>query len=237
MNNEIALQEDFNRSMLKYTILLEKTMDAAAVAALDAAKTQVFGDALGYDTTGDVLGFTLAQDQEALGALDPVMQSNDYFGPLHIIGNQGVHHLVNQMSEKAEFNSENKTIQFLDKELYWSNRIANAASHKATGFAVAEGSAGLLYRFEREAELGTVSQVDGYTWGISQLPLLGIPVGTMEYESVGDLNAWDGAATADLTRGRKQHFGFAVDVAYVVAYNSNQATIPSPIIKFDIADS
>lgn len=237
MNNEISLQEDFNRNILKYTILLEKTMDTAAIAALDAAKTQVFGDSLGYDTTGDVLGFTLAQDQEALGALDPVMQSNDYFGPLHIIGNQGVHHLVNQMSEKSEFNSENKTIQFLDKELYWSNRIANAASHKATGFAVAEGSAGLLYRFEREAELGTVSQVDGYTWGISQLPLLGIPVGTMEYESVGDLNAWDGAATADLTRGRKQHFGFAVDVAYVVAYSSDRSTIASPIIKFDIADS
>lgn len=235
MNNEIALQEDFNKSLLKYTILLEKTMDTAAIAALDSAKTQVFGNALGYDTTGDVLGFTLAQREEAIGALDPVMQSNDFYGPLHVIGNQGIHHLINQMNEKAEFNSVNKTIQFLDKELYWSNRIADAASHRGTGFAVAEGSCGLLYRFEREAELGTVSDVDGYTWGIDTLPLLGIPVGTMYYESVGDLNAYYGAATADLTRGRKQHFGFAVDVAYVTAYNSDQATIPSPIIKFDIA--
>ena len=44
-----------------------------------------------------------------------------------------------------------------------------------------------------------------------------------------------GAASADMTCNVKEYFGFSVDVAFIVAYNSNPATVPNPIIKAQIA--
>ena len=65
--------------------------------------------------------------------------------------------------------------------------------------------------------------------------MLNIPCGTYYYESVSDVSGIAGAATADLTRGLKQHYGFAVDVAVVTPYNSDPATNASPIIQLQVA--
>ena len=61
-----------------------------------------------------------------------------------------------------------------------------------------------------------------------------MPVGTYFYDSVDDYSGIAGAATADLTRTRKEHYGFAVDVCFVTAYNSAPSTLASPIIAFNI---
>ena len=37
-----------------------------------------------------------------------------------------------------------------------------------------------------------------------------------------------------LTRTRKEHYGFAVDVCFVTAYNSKPETLASPIIGFNV---
>ena len=55
------------------------------------------------------------------------------------------------------------------------------------------------------------------------------------YDSVGDFSAIAGAATADMKRTRKEHYGFAVDVAFITAYNSDPATLPSPILAFNVS--
>jgi len=60
-------------------------------------------------------------------------------------------------------------------------------------------------------------------------------VGLHYYESVGDQSAIAGDATADLTCAKKEYYGFSVDVAFVVAYNSAIATKANPIIKAAIA--
>ena len=67
------------------------------------------------------------------------------------------------------------------------------------------------------------------------MPYIDIPVGLHHYESVGDQSAIAGAATTDLTCAVKEHFGFSVDVAFVVAYNSAPETRPNPIILTEIA--
>ncbi|MEG0580046.1 MAG: hypothetical protein RR490_09030, partial [Niameybacter sp.] len=64
---------------------------------------------------------------------------------------------------------------------------------------------------------------------------LNFPVGTYYYESVDDYNTIAGAASADMTRNLKQHYGFAVDVCFVTAYNSDPSSLASPIIKLQIA--
>jgi hypothetical protein len=102
-------------------------------------------------------------------------------------------------------------------------------------YGVQAGSLGILPRFERESLLNTVSRT-GHEWGIDTLPMLNFPVGTYYYESVGDYSAIAGAATADLTRARKEHYGFAVDVAVLTPYNSDPTTIANPIVKATVAD-
>ena len=62
-----------------------------------------------------------------------------------------------------------------------------------------------------------------------------MPVGTYFYDSVGDYSAIAGAATADMTRTRKEHYGFAVDVAFITSYNSDSTTLPSPILAFNVS--
>ena len=44
-----------------------------------------------------------------------------------------------------------------------------------------------------------------------------------------------GDASADLTCAVKEYFGFSVDVAFVVAYNSDPETVANPILKAQIA--
>lgn len=38
-----------------------------------------------------------------------------------------------------------------------------------------------------------------------------------------------------MARTRKEHYGFAVDVAFLTSYNSEPTTLASPIIAFDIS--
>ena len=179
----------------------------------------------------------LSRTKEILGDLTAIMNANDYYGsPFRIVGNSGVQSLVAKMSEYSEYNEQNKTIQWLDKTMHYTNRLSNASGKKATGYVVNPSSVGLVFRHEREAILGTMMD-DGTEWNIDTLPLLNIPVSTYFYESKGDFNAIAGAASADMTRVRKEHYGFSVDIAYVTAYNTDLSTYASPIAKFEIAYS
>jgi hypothetical protein len=62
-----------------------------------------------------------------------------------------------------------------------------------------------------------------------------MPVGTYFYDSVGDYSGIAGVATADMVRTRKEHYGFAVDVAFITAYNSDPDANPSPILAFNVS--
>lgn len=237
MNNEIGHQRDFERKFLKYLYKFADTVDAACGSALSTSKSQVFADTLDYTNTGNVIISALANKDEIIGDLSVIMKANDYYGsPYHIVGNTGVESQVRKMAEHTMYNDQNKVIQFDDKVFHFTNNIANGTGHKATGYIVNPGAVGLMWKHEREALLGTVMQ-DGTEWNIDRLPMLGLPIDTYFYESKGDFNAIAGAATADMTRVRKEHYGFAIELAYVVAYPfaSGSGTIASPITKFAIA--
>ena len=113
--------------------------------------------------------------------------------------------------------------------------VTKGNSLYAQGYAIAQGSLGMLQRFERDCLLGTVSG-DGHEWGIATLPLLNLPVGTYFYDSVGNYSNIAGAATADMVRTRKEHYGFAVDIAFVTPYNSDPSNNASPILGFNISN-
>lgn len=238
LNQEIAEQQDFTRKFLKYLYKFAETLDSAALSALSTAKSQVFADLLGlYSNVGNTVVAPDANKNEILGDLTPIMNANDFYGsPFRIVANGGLQSLVNKMSEYSTYNEANKTIQWLDKTFHYTNRLANTAGHKATGYCVNPGSTGLLFRHEAEALLGTVLP-NGTEWAIDTLPLLNIPVDTYFYYGVSDESALAGAATAHLTRAAKEHYGFAIDVAFVTAYNTDLAANASPIVRFAVANA
>ena len=211
MNNEIGIQRDFETKLMKYIYKLAQTLDEAALAKLAANKTNVIKNSLLYDKTGNSINAKWTERENLLGDLNVIMGANDFYGQLHIVGDAGVESIVKKLAE----------------------------GKYAQGYAINAGSLGMLTRFERDCLLGTVSG-DGHEWGIATLPLLNLPCGTYFYDSVGNYSAIAGAATADMVRTRKEHYGFAVDIAFLTAYNSKpsgEGALASPILAFNVSSA
>lgn len=234
MNNEIGIQKDFETKMMKYIYAFAKKLDEAALATLAANKTQVLKNPLLYDWSSNAINAKWTERENVFGDLEVMMGANDFYGQLHIVGDPGVESIMRKLQQHGLYNDVNKQNEFGTKIVHLTNNIAAAEGKYAQGYAVNAGSLGMLTRFERDCLLGTVSG-DGHEWGIATLPLLNMPVGTYFYDSVGDYNAIAGAATADMTRTRKEHYGFAVDVAFLTAYNSAPSTLASPILAFNVS--
>lgn len=234
MNNEIGIQKDFETKMMKYIYAFAKKLDEAALAQLAASKTQILKNKLLYDFSSNAVNAKWTERENVFGDLEVMMGANDFYGQLHIVGDPGVESIMRKLQQHGLYNDVNKQNEFGTKIVHLTNNIAAAGGKYAQGYAVNAGSLGLLTRFERDCLLGTVSG-DGHEWGIATLPMLNMPVGTYFYDSVGDYNAIAGAATADMTRTRKEHYGFAVDVAFLTAYNSSPSTLASPILAFNVS--
>lgn len=234
MNNEIGIQKDFETKMMKYIYAFAKKLDEAALAALAANKTQILKNPLLYDWSANAINAKWTERENVFGDLEVMMGANDFYGQLHLVGDPGVESIMRKLQQHGLYNDVNKQNEFGTKIVHLTNNIAAAEGKYAQGYAVNAGSLGMLTRFERDCLLGTVSG-DGHEWGIATLPLLNMPVGTYFYDSVGDYNTIAGAATADMTRTRKEHYGFAVDVAFLTAYNSAPSTLASPILAFNVS--
>lgn len=234
MNNEIDIQRDFNTKMMKYIYKFAQKLDEAAIAALAANKTQVMKNKLLYDFSTNAINAKWSERENVFGDLEVMMGANDYYGQLHIVGDPGVESIMRKLQQHGLYNDVNKQNEFGNKIVHLTNNLAADEGKYAQGYAVNSGSIGMLLRFERDCLLGTVSG-DGHEWGIATLPLLNMPVGTYFYDSVGDYSGIAGDATKDMVRTRKEHYGFAVDVAFVTAYNSAPTTNPSPILAFNVS--
>lgn len=242
VNNYLTREEDFNNKMKQRLFALGNAVDTACLTALDAAKTQVLSDDLGgrYSLTANVVTAPLAEQDAVIGDISMLQAGNDFYGFQNIVGNNSLHSLLrNRLKEQGEFNDRNKSYQMDDKDFYFTNRLANPALTKATGYAVEPGSVGFLYQFEPDALLET--QTSNHKWGKTVLPLLGIPVGTYEYDGVEDATATGtnpaGAAGAELSRTSYKAYDFAGIFAFVTAYNSDAANNAGPIMKFAVSTS
>ena len=233
MNNEITYQHDFERKMEKVCRALATTLDTAAIAALEAAKTQVYKDQLQYTVTSNVIEVPTQMSTEILGDLNPMMRANAYPGMLHIIGNAGVDSLIRKLAQHGVYNAVNKRMEYDNKVLDYTTQLANAAGKIGSLYAVADGNVGVLTRVDREA-LRRAS-ANFHEWDVVRLPFIDLPVGSHYYTAVGDQSAIAGAASADMTCNVKEYFGFSVDVAFIIAYNSDPTTVANPIMKAQIA--
>lgn len=233
MNNEIDYQHDFERKMEKICRALATTLDGAAITALEAAKTQVFKDSLQYTVSSNVVEVPVQMATEILGDLNPMMRANAYPEMIHLIGNAGVDSLIRKLAQHGVYNDVNKRMEYDGKVLHYTTQLSNASNKIGTLYAVADGNVGVLTRVDREALRRTVSNF--HEWDVVRLPFIDLPVGSHYYTAVGDQSSIAGDATADMTCAKKEYFGFSVDVAFIIAYNSAPETVANPIIKAQIA--
>lgn len=229
LNNEFSMQEDWNQKFRTWLFAVGAELEDLALAALDANKTQVFGTTLVHSDTSDVLTSTNANKDRLISDLTPIMNSNNFFDEIHIVGNPGFQALVQELSKDGLYNAKNQTISFLDKTFGFTNALADLPANEATGYAINKGCLDVLFRHEAEAVLET-QMADGTVWGKDVLPLLNCPVSTYYYEGAVDDSSTH-AGTSHLERVRKRYYGYSVDVAFEVAYNNDLATQANPIIK------
>ena len=235
MNNEIGIQKDFETKMMKYIYAFAKKLDEVALAALAAGKTKILKNPLLYNwSDSNAINAKWTERENVFGDLEVMMGANDFYGQLHIVGDPGVESIMRKLQQHGLYNDVNKQNEFGTKIVHLTNNIAAARGNYAQGYAINAGSLGMLTRFERDCLLGTVSG-DGHEWGIATLPLLNMPVGTYFYDSVDNYSTIAEKATTDMTRTRKEHYGFAVDVAFLTAHNSAPNTLASPILAFNIS--
>lgn len=232
-NNEISYEHDFMRKMEKISRALANELDKGAVAALEANKTQVFKDLLQYQEVGNVIEVPTQMATEILGDVNPIMRANCYPEMIHIIGNAGVDSLVRKLAQHGVYNDVNKRMEYDNKVLHYTNNVANEEGKNGTFFAAVDGNVGVLTRVDREALRR--ARANFHEWDVVRLPYIDLPVGSHYYTAVGDQSGIMGAATEDLTCAVKEYFGFSVDVAFVVAYNSDPETVANPILKAQIA--
>lgn len=232
-NNEIDYQKDFEKKMLKFSRKFLDKVDKDAIAALEAAKTQKFGNLLYYTQTANDVQVNYMQRNDILGDLHPMFRSMDYSGQLHIVGDTGVDAIVRKLEQHGIYNDVNKQLEYANKIFHFTNNMVLESENFAQFYAIESGNVGMLTRVDREALRRATSKA-GHEWDVINFPFAGFQVGTHYYESVGDQSEIAGAATADMKCNIKEHYGFSVDIAFVVAYNSAPATVSNPIMKVEI---
>lgn len=232
MNNEISYMHDFNRKMEKVSRAMANALDKGAVAALEANKTQVFKTLLNYTQNANTIQVPKQMASEILGDVNPIMRANCYPEYIHVIGNAGIDSLIRKLAQHGIYNDVNKRMEYENKVIHYTNNVVDEAGKMGTFFAVADGNVGILTRVDREALRGTSANF--HEWGVTRLPYVDIPVGFHYYTAVGDQSQIMGAATEDLTCAVKEYFSFSIDVAFMVAYNSNPEVVANPIIKAEI---
>ena len=233
MNNEIDYQHDFERKMEKICRALATALDTDAIAALSAAKTQVYKDPLQYNISSNVIQVPTQMATEILGDLNPMMRANAYPRTLHLIGNAGIDSLIRKLAQHGVYNDVNKRMEYDNKILHYSTQLANESQKIGTLYAVEDGNVGILTRVDREALRRARSNF--HEWDVVRLPFIDLPVGSHYYTAVGDQSSIAGDASADMVCNVKEYFGFSVDVAFIIAYNSDTTNIPNPIMKAEIA--
>lgn len=233
MNNEISYEHDFNRKMEKNCRALADSLDKAAVTALEAGKTQLLKDKLNYNFVANVIEVPTQMATEIMGDINPMMRANCYPRMVHIVGNAGIDSLINKLAQHGIYNDVNKRMEYDNKVFHYTNNVVNELGKNGTFFAVEDGNVGVLTRVDREALRRT--RANFHEWDVVRLPYMDLPVGSHYYTAVGDQSQIAGAASADMTCNVKEYFGFSVDVAFIIAYNSDAATVANPIIKAQIA--
>jgi len=234
-NNSISYQADFNRKMRKSLYALKTSLNSAILTQLSTAKNQVEPDLLGkYALTSNVLEVNKSDKETIYSDMEILMSSLDLNlegAPLNVIANPFVASQVKYLGAQGGGNQNNYAYQFDGKNFYWDNNISNATGHDGTMYAMPAGSIRMATRSEPDALMGSETG-DGHKWGVVNLPVIDMIADSYYYDAAIDANA----VRSDLTRAKKEYYGFTVEAALLTPYRS-ATDIAAPIMKIAIKNS
>jgi hypothetical protein len=238
-NNDIKYQEDFDKSMLMRLKKVATLIDAQAITQLETDKSLINNSSLvGVGSkygalVGSAIQVTSGQRNLFFNDLETIMNENDHYGRINVDASTSMKSTVNFNVNQGNANSQNNAFQFGPYDYAYSNRVANGAGVEATGYAMPEGSVALLTRNTPDAITGQVAG-DGTTWELIDMPIIDMVVDSKYSSNCADGSALQGGSQAHLAATNKESFQFSVDVATISAYNSDPATRPGSIYKFEM---
>lgn len=233
-NNEISMQREFNRKLKGYEYAMLEALNAAGLATLEADKTQVVNDLLGkYVFAGNIVTGDYLERDEMVGDMNLIFKANNMPSRLDVVGNYAFDSIVrNRLKEQGQANERNKTYQYDDKQFFSTKELTNAAGTRATAIGIAKDSIGIVQRQSADAVLGNKSH--NSEWSLETLPITGLQMSMKFYDGDIDGSGLSSPASDHLTSTLVQAYGFYTSIGFITAYNSDRATIPSPITKFAI---
>lgn len=236
-NNEIGYNEDLSKKLIEGAEAMQIEIETDLDLALDANKSQVYNSTIVGDTygfVGNAIQVTNADLDFFFADFEPINFADDFnVSTVKVIANHRWMSIVKKIEEQGEMNDENTAYTVDGKEFTYSNRIINGAGVKATGYFMPDGSVGFLTRQSVDARLGHTT-TDGFEWAVDTIPGLPFPVDIKYKSTCDDKSAMQATGTAHLTSTKVEHWQIAVDYAIVTPYNSDLATKPNSIRKFEL---
>lgn len=237
--NEISYLADFDKKLRRIERSIGKALETNIYTKLDTDKSSVYGSTLvgvlangaKYALTGDAIQVAANQRELFFNDLDAIQMADDFDLMEHlVIGSVNLMPSVRHYINQGQGNDENLSYQFGDKNFLFSNRVVDGAGKLATGFAMPNGSIGLIPRINADALSGNKT-TDGTEWSTERLDRLGMDVGVMYKSSCEDLSAVQGLEHLSATT--VERWQISLDTAIITPYNSAPTTNAGGIKKFE----
>lgn len=234
--NHISKLFDFNRKVIEIVDAFKVEIEQDLETAFDANKSQVYNSSIvggEFGFVGDAIQVLPTQLQFFFNYIDAINLADDFTNPnVKVIANHVVMPTVSQYINQGGGNAVNSNFQFAGKDFTFSNRVNNGAGINATGYFMPDGSIGLLTRVDADAEANHIAG-DGTQWRKDTLPGLPFPVGIQYKSKCDDQSALEVSGLTHLKATMVEHYQISFDYAIVVPFNSDIATNPSSIRKFE----
>lgn len=232
--NEVTYLEDLNRKLLRVDNAFAKAVEQLIYTKLDTEKSQVYNSPLvgtDYPVVANTLQVAPAQQEYFFNDLEAIMEGDDFYSmPFKVLGSTTLKPSVKHWGQQGQANDENLAYQFDGYDFRFSNHVVIGAGQKATGFAMSDGSVGLMTRINIDATMKNKAG-DGTEWDTTFMDRFGYEVGVMYKSKCDDLSGQTGLE--HLTASMVEQWQFSVDVAILTPYNSDPATLASVIKKFE----
>lgn len=235
--NEVTYLQDLNKKLLMVKQAFIKAIETAIYTRLELAKSTVYNSALvgtgkKYPLVGDAMQVSVANQQLFFNDLPVILEEDDFESDnIYVLGSTTLKSYVTHWINQGAGNDENLQYQFAGQQFGFSNRIPVGTGNVASGFALIDGSIGIITRNNIDAVEGHKAG-DGTTWDIEYLDGFPFPVGVMYKSECSDQSELNGTGMEHLTATMVEKWQFSLDFGLVTPYQSDP-TRPSPIKKFE----
>lgn len=241
--NEITYLQDLNKKLMLVKEAFTKTMEQAIFARLELAKataaqynSSLVGVGNKYPFVGDAMQVSVADQPTFFNDLEVILNEDDFHAELfHVLGSTTLSSYVRHWANQGGGNYENLSYQFGGYSFRYSNRVVNGATVRATGYAMPDGSIGMLTRVNIDATLGNKT-TDGTQWETAFIDGFPYEVGVMYKSTCADKSALNGTGLEHLTATMVEQWQFSLDFGLVTPYQSDPARA-QPIKKFEFIAS